>query len=109
MALHVVSVDDGSPAWRLGIEAGCTLLAVDDHPLHDALDYQFYTTPPRFSLQICRNGEPCTLAVEKASMNRSAAILKLISATKSTAVPTTACSALSISSPGYAGALVFQG
>ena len=46
MALHVVSVDDGSPAWRLGIEAGCTLLAVDDHPLHDALDYQFYTTPP---------------------------------------------------------------
>lgn len=66
MALHVVSVDDGSPAWRLGIEAGCTLLAVDDHPLHDALDYQFYTTPPRFSLQICRNGEPCTLAVEKA-------------------------------------------
>ena len=66
MALHGVSVEAGSPAQRLGITEGCALLAVDEHPLNDALDYQFYTTPAHFSLQICQNGEQRALAVDKA-------------------------------------------
>ena len=43
MPLHLVSVDEHSPAQRLGLEPGCTLLAIDGNPLNDALDYQFYT------------------------------------------------------------------
>ena len=66
MALHVVSVEEGSPAQRLGIAEGCTLLAVDGHPLNDALDYQFYTTPAHFSLQVCQEGGQRTLTVDKA-------------------------------------------
>ena len=44
MPLHLVSVDEHSPAQRLGLEPGCTLLAIDGNPLNDALDYQFYTS-----------------------------------------------------------------
>ena len=29
MPLHLVSVDEHSPAQRLGLEPGCTLLAID--------------------------------------------------------------------------------
>lgn len=65
MALHVTSVDAESPAQKLGITEGCTLLAIDGHALADALDYQFYTTPSCFSLEVCKNGARCTLTVEK--------------------------------------------
>ena len=52
MALYVTAVDENSPAERLGISVGCALLAIDGHPLNDALDYQFYTTPAHFSLAL---------------------------------------------------------
>ena len=52
MPLHLVSVDEHSPAQRLGLEPGCTLLAIDGNPLNDALDYQFYTSAPHFTLTI---------------------------------------------------------
>lgn len=65
MALYVTSVDEASPAQKLGLKPGCTLLAVDGHPLTDALDYQFYTTPARFSLEVCSEEERCTIPVEK--------------------------------------------
>ena len=54
MPLHLVSVDEHSPAQRLGLEPGCTLLAIDGNPLNDALDYQFYTSAPHFTLTICQ-------------------------------------------------------
>ena len=50
MALYVTSVDENSPAQKLGLAPGCALLAIDGHPLFDALDYHFYTTQARFSL-----------------------------------------------------------
>lgn len=65
MALYVTSVDENSPAQKLGIGEGCALLAVDGHPLGDALDYQFYTTPARFTLEVCENEQHRTLTVEK--------------------------------------------
>ena len=65
MALCVTSVDEASPAQALGLGAGCTLLAIDGHPLRDALDYQFYTTPTRFTLELCQDGQRRTLQVEK--------------------------------------------
>lgn len=65
MALYITSVDEGSPAQRLGITEGVALLAVDGHELGDALDYQFYTTPAHFSLEICGGEKRRTLTVEK--------------------------------------------
>ena len=65
MALYVTSVDTDSPAQRQGISEGCALLSVDGHPLRDALDYQFYTTPARFSLEVCEHEQHRTIAVEK--------------------------------------------
>ena len=65
MALHLVSVDENSPAQRLGLTAGTTLIAIDGNELADALDYQFYTAAPRFTLTVCENGVQRNLAVEK--------------------------------------------
>ena len=65
MPLYVTAVDENSPAQRLGLQPGCALLTIDGHPLSDALDYQFYTTPPAFSLEICADGQQRTLQVQK--------------------------------------------
>lgn len=65
MALCVTAVDADSPAQRLGIAPGCTLLSVDGHPLNDALDYQFYTTPSSFALELCCAEQRRTLTVKK--------------------------------------------
>ena len=65
MALYVTSVDENSPARKLGIGEGCALLAIDGHPLGDALDYQFYTTPAQFSLEVCEQEQHKILQVRK--------------------------------------------
>lgn len=65
MALHVESVEAGSPAARLGIGPGCVLLAADGNELADALDYQFYTVASSFRLRVCRGAGPEELLVEK--------------------------------------------
>ena len=91
MPLHLVSVDEHSPAQRLGLEPGCTLLAIDGNPLNDALDYQFYTSAPHFTLTICQNGA------------LSAAISKHTLVMKSTVVLTIACSVLLTSCPLVCG------
>ena len=66
MALYVTAVDENSPAERFGLTVGCALLAIDGHPLNDALDYQFYTTPTSFSLEVCENEQHRTVQVTKA-------------------------------------------
>ena len=65
MALYVTAVDENSPAEKFGITVGCALLAIDGHPLNDALDYQFYTTPKSFSLELCKDEQHRTVQVEK--------------------------------------------
>lgn len=97
MALYVTAVDENSPAEKFGITVGCALLAIDGHPLNDALDYQFYTTPKSFSLELCKDEQHRTVQVEKVSMSRWAATSRPTWATKSTAAPTIVCSASSTS------------
>ena len=48
-------------AWNLAVR----LLAIDGNPLNDALDYQFYTSAPHFTLTICQNGAQQQISVEK--------------------------------------------
>ena len=52
MAVPISRVLAGSPAERCGVRAGETLLAVDDKPINDVLDYGFYTTAARLRLTL---------------------------------------------------------
>ena len=65
MPLTVHTVQAGSPAARLGLGPGSVLLAADGSPLHDALDYQYYTTPAAFTLDCEIGGARKTLTVQK--------------------------------------------
>lgn len=52
MGVLISGVAPGSPAARLNIEAGETLLAINGHAIHDVLDYRFYMTERRLLLDI---------------------------------------------------------
>ena len=94
MALYVTAVDENSPAERFGLTVGCALLAIDGHPLNDALDYQFYTTPTSFSLEVCENEQHRTVQVTKAEYEPLGCNFKTYLGDESTAAPITVCSAL---------------
>lgn len=65
MALTVQTVQQGSPAARLGLGPGSVLLAADGNALNDALDYQYYTTPADFTLECETGGARQTINVHK--------------------------------------------
>ena len=52
MASKIISVDEGSPAARAGLEAGETLLQIDGVAIRDVLDYKFYSYDARLTLQV---------------------------------------------------------
>lgn len=65
MALQVTTVAERSPAARLGLTPGCTLVSINGKPLRDALDYQFYTAAPEFELTVCQDGQRRIIPVHK--------------------------------------------
>ena len=65
MGIQVQSVEAGTPAAKLGIQPGDVLLTVGRNPLNDMLDYEFYTSSPRFEMTVCREGQTRTLQVRK--------------------------------------------
>ena len=69
MPLYVTKIDEGSPAQKLGLSLGCALLAVDGHPLNDALDYQFYTTPAHSRWMYARTSSTVPSRCKKGSTN----------------------------------------
>lgn len=56
MAVTIKTVEPGSVAERLGLAPGDELLQVDENPINDTLDYQFYTDSAAFHLTASRNG-----------------------------------------------------
>ncbi len=65
MAVKVHSVDENSIASRLGFAPGDELIQVDDEPINDVLDYQFYTDSPNFHLKARIAGVEQVLDIEK--------------------------------------------
>ncbi len=65
MPVRVQTIDKGSVAERLGIQPGTTLLSADGNELNDMLDYQFYTSSPKFTLAVSMGGKLEYLQVEK--------------------------------------------
>ncbi len=50
---------------RVGLRPGDRLIAVDGHPLRDAIDFRFYAAEERFWLTLRRDGRERELAVER--------------------------------------------
>lgn len=46
----VKTITPGSPAARVGVRLGETLLSVNGHPIVDVLDYKYYSYDPRLTL-----------------------------------------------------------
>lgn len=65
MPLQVQQIAEGSTAQRLGLRVGSTLVSIDGNPLHDALDYQFYTAAEHFVLTVCEDGVQRQVEVTK--------------------------------------------
>ena len=61
----VSSVNANSPAEKAGIRAKDIILTIDGHQINDVLDYRFYMTEARLSVQIHRGPELLTVTVEK--------------------------------------------
>jgi putative radical SAM enzyme (TIGR03279 family) len=57
----------GSLAERVGLRPGDRLLAVDGHPLRDAIDFRFYAAEDRFRLALRRDGHDTQIEIERRS------------------------------------------
>ena len=78
MPVLIQSVEPASYAARAGIRPGDTLLAVDRHPIADVLDYRFYVTSRRITLELLRAGKPLPRAFQRANTTTSGWSLKRI-------------------------------
>ena len=65
MAVIIESLEKNSPADRLGLQAGDSLLSIDGNELNDMLDYEFYTARSSFQLQAVFGGSTRTVQVTK--------------------------------------------
>ncbi len=65
MAVTIESLEKNSPAARLGLQSGDSLVSIDGHELNDMLDYEFYTAKSAFSLQAVCGGAQRTFSVKK--------------------------------------------
>lgn len=50
MSVKIQSVECDSPAQRVNITAGDTLVSINSHDIYDILDYRFYETSSRLSI-----------------------------------------------------------
>ena len=65
MAVRIKSVQKGSAAEALGLNAGAMIYSADGNEINDMLDYQFYTSGERFELAVMQEGHLDYLHVEK--------------------------------------------
>ncbi len=65
MPVLIQSVQPGSYAARAGIQPGDTLAAIDGNPVNDLLDYRFYVTSRRITLDLLRSGKARSVQIRK--------------------------------------------
>lgn len=65
MAVTIESLEKNSPAARLGLQPGDSLVTIDGHEINDMLDYEFYTARTSFSLDALCSGEQRAFSVKK--------------------------------------------
>lgn len=52
MSVIIKSVENNSPAEKIGITSGCVLLRINSNEINDVLDYQFYIKDEKLSVDI---------------------------------------------------------
>ena len=64
---HIIrSVEEGSIAWELGIEAGDKLISINDNEIEDVFDYHFLVNDEELIVLIEKpDGEQWELEIEK--------------------------------------------
>lgn len=61
----VVNVESGSTAQRLGMRVGDVVVAVNDKPMRDIIDYRYAVADDRVAVQIMRDGAPVSYTIDK--------------------------------------------
>ena len=66
MSVIINSVEKGSPAARVGIKGGETLISINGNEIIDVLDYRFYQNETKLLVEILRkNGKTKTFKIKK--------------------------------------------
>ena len=63
--VKITGVECGSRAFKHGIMAGDTLIAINDNEINDVLDYRFYLTEFRVNLLLSREGREFSVEIKK--------------------------------------------
>ena len=61
----ITQVEKGSAADKAGILPGDCLIAIDDHPVKDVLDYRFFLTEKVIRLSVSRDGKEFSVVLRK--------------------------------------------
>lgn len=62
---QIVAIEPGSVAAKIGLRAGDELLAINDSPVEDVIDVQFYAAEETLTLLVRRDDEMLTLEAER--------------------------------------------
>ncbi len=62
---QIVAIEPGSVAAKIGLRAGDELLAINDSPVEDVIDVQFYAAEEALTLLVRRGDEMLTLTAER--------------------------------------------
>ena len=66
MVLKITNVQKGSLGEEIGFEKGDCLVAFDNHPIVDILDYMYYDAQSSFSVKVlAKSGNTITLDIDK--------------------------------------------
>lgn len=63
--VKIACVEKRSRAERAGIRCGDVLVAINGNAIRDVLDYRFYLTEPRLTVDVMREGEPLSFSIAK--------------------------------------------
>jgi putative radical SAM enzyme (TIGR03279 family) len=61
----VSAIEAGALADQMGLRPGDVILAVNHYPLHDVIDFRFFSAEERVELQVRRDGQEFTLSGER--------------------------------------------
>ena len=65
MAVHIIDIQQGSPAHKYNILPGDDLVSINGEEIFDMMDLQFYSTDTQLDLVISRNGEKISMHITK--------------------------------------------
>ncbi|MFV0414519.1 MAG: DUF512 domain-containing protein, partial [Oscillospiraceae bacterium] len=65
VAVSIVNVSRGTPAYKAGLRSGMLLMRIDGHEIRDGLDYEFYSSPAAFPVVVMHGDSEITYHIKK--------------------------------------------